>query len=528
MSHPARPHARLTGCCALLALLAAAPAAFADPYTPDPGYNNGQMEADNFAGGYDYRRGQKLVRLDNGDIIVAGVVPGVGDAAGHTKIGLVRYDSAGMRQTWSNSGANGFHNGQYVITPCISSVSLCGDVTDVKSAYRYGDRIFVLANDDHVTFRTSPPFGAYMAPGVNVYVFGTDGSLQSLTTIDGADGATGSGIAVYGSGTFPETVSLVYVGNTVVDNVWSPRFARYTVAGDSSLTAQTEAMEPALGECGSSQCQFNGIALGGDLTGAARVYVAGSKYHVRPPDPVISPSTGWYAFAARLNANGTPATSFNDTGINVLYGAFDKQSGGQKIAVKRAGIVGEDEVFLMSDVEQSCKNGIGVTKFKQNGNADTSFNGNGTIQYGGSDQNNTQSCTSGWAIGSIRADYPKDIAYANGKLGVAGFNVYRTPPLCVAGQPCHEDDVDGELAVIDSASGAIESWRGYAYSETPAGARSRHSGFWGIIAGGDDTFSVTGDVRYFDSAPADRAGRNMYVTLRLAPQGDVIFKNGFD
>ena len=196
--------------------------------------------------------------------------------------------------------------------------------------------------------------------------------------------------------------------------------------------------------------------------------------------------------------------------------------------MKRPVITGDDEIFVMSDVEQSCKNGIAIVKVDHAGARVQAFGNHGVLQYGGSDQSNVSSCSLGWSTGTIRADYPKDIAYANGKLGVAGFNVYRTPPLCVAGQPCHEDDVDGELAVIDGTSGAIESWRGYAFSETPGGARSRHSGFWGVTPSGNDSFTVAGDVRYFDSAPADRAGRNMYATLRLSPLSDVIFKNGFD
>ena len=40
--------------------------------------------------------------------------------------------------------------------------------------------------------------------------------------------------------------------------------------------------------------------------------------------------------------------------------------------------------------------------------------------------------------------------------------------------------------------------------------------------------AVAGDVRYFNSAPADRAGKQMFATLRLKAQGDVIFRNGFD
>jgi len=546
MSHPARPlRTRLTGCCAFL-LLAAAPAAFADPYVPDPGYNNGQIGADNFAGGYDYRRGQKLVRLDTGDIVVAGVVPGVGSAAGSNEIGLVRYNGAGARQTWSNPGTNGVYSGQYVITPCDgsgsgSSAKPCSNVVDVKGIYRYGERIFVLADIDGSQLSLhpgNPPLPYWKGvPMTSVYVFGTDGSFKGATTMDADDYAGdgsrtvyGGGIALYDNMSLPTTVSLVYAGSGIVNGVYRPRFARFTVASDSTMTAQTNVVEPAFGTwCDNDPCQFNGVALGGRATTTAppRIYVAGARWHPGPGAGQIGWDAGWDAFAASVNSDGTPRTAFAGSGLYTTEG-IGSQSGGQKIAVDPGFLTTDDEVFLMANVEQVCKDGIAVLKVTEAGATATTFGLGGKVVYGGSGQANTANCNLGWGVGTIRADYPTDIVYSNGKLGVAGLNVYRTPPLCVLGEPCHEDDVDGELAVIDAATGAIESWRGYAFSETPGGARSRHSGFWGIAANGDDTFSVAGDVRYFNSAPADRAGKQMFATLRLKAQGDVIFKNGFD
>ncbi len=542
MSHLARRlRTRPTGCCAFL-LLAAAPAALADPYVPDPGYNNGQIGADNFAAtGYDYRRGEKLVRLDNGDIIVAGVVPGVGSAAGHTKMGLVRYNSAGARQTWSNPGANGFYNNQYVITPCLSTPNWCGDVRDVKGIYRYGDRIFVLADTENSRLRSvggNPPLLIWTPyPSVDAYVFGTDGSFKGMTVLDSDDYADdesrtvyGGGIAMYDNNMLPTAVSLVYAGTGIVDGLYRPRFARFTVASDSTMTAQTDVVEPAFGTwCDNDPCQFNGIALGGrtSLTAPPRIYVAGARWHPGPNPGQIGWGAGWDAFAASVNSNGTPRTAFSGSGLYDTEG-IGSQSGGQKIAVDPGFLTSDDEVFLMANVEQACKDSIAVLKITEAGTTATTFGLGGKVVYGGSTQTNTANCNLGWSVGTIRADYPTDIVYSNGKLGVAGLNIYRTGGICVVGQPCPEDNVDGELAVIDAATGAIESWRGYAFGETPGGARSRHSGFWGIAASGEDAFSVAGDVRYFNSAPADRAGKQMFATLRLKAQGDVIFRNGFD
>jgi hypothetical protein len=550
MDRPLIALARRRRIVARLALLTATGLALpaqAEDYVPDPTWNHGLIGADNFAAsGYDYRVGKKIVRLDDGSVIVAGVVPGVGSAAGHRKLGLVRYDAAGIRQTWSNPGTNGFFNGQYVITPCVSSL-WCGDVKDVKDVYRFGSRIFVLADTEDFRLESgggNPPLPVWVArPSVDVFVFGTDGALQSYGVMDsdayagdGSRTVTGGGIALYDNGSFPTVTSLVYAGTGIVDGVYRPRFARFRVEGDGTLTSEVDAMEPAFGSyCGPGDlCQFNGIALGGrtTLTSAPRIYIAGSRWHAGPPPGTIGWDAGWDAFAASLNSSGTPRTGFGSNGLYTTESlAVSSQSGGQKLVVDGGfGTISQDEIFVLADVELPCRNGIAVLKLGQNGSSVPTFGINGHVRYGGSDQASPTSCNLGWLQQSIRADYPTDIVLSNGKLGVSGLNVYGPGVLCPVGQTCPEDNVDGEVAVIDAATGTLESWRGYAYADTAGAARSRHSGFWGIAANGDDTFSVAGDVRYFNQAsvPADQRGRQMAATLRVAPRGDVIFRNGFD
>lgn len=545
---PGTGRLRIVAGLAVLAAAGLAPAAAsAAEYTPDPTWNGGRIGADNFAAtSYDYRIGKKIARLDDGDIVVAGVVPGVGTAAGHRKLGLVRYDAAGIRQAWSNPGANGFFNDQYVITPCASSQH-CGDVKDVKGIYRFGGRVFVLADTE--AFRLefaggNPPLPVWVArPSVDVYVFGTDGALQAYGTVDsdryaddGSRTVMGGGIAVYDNASLPTVTSLVYVGTGIVDGVYRPRFGRFKVESDGTLAADVDVFEPAFGNyCAAGDfCQFNGIALGGrtTLTSAPRLYVAGSRWHAGPPPGSIGWAAGWDMFAASLNSNGTPRTGFGTNGLYTTEGfAAGGQSGGQKVAVDAGfATISQDEVFVLADVELPCRSGIAVLKLGQDGALASTFGLNGRVRYGGSDQGNAGSCSLGWLQQSIRADYPTDIVHSNGKLGVSGLNVYGPGVVCPVGQTCPEDNVDGEVAVIDAGTGAIESWRGYAYADTAGGARSRHSGFWGIAANGDDTFSVAGDVRYFDrtSVPADQRGRQMVATLRVAPRGDVIFYNGFD
>jgi hypothetical protein len=539
---------RAIGRLAALAVLLAMPiAGYAEDYVADPTFNNGLIGADNFASStYDYRFGKKITRLDNGDIIAAGVVPGVGTAAGHQKLGLVRYNQAGIRQTWSNPGGNGFFNNEYVITPCTGS-AWCGDVKDVKDIRRFGNRVFVLADteDFHVELvGNNPPLPVWVAnPSVDVYVFGIDGALQAYGVMDSDDYAAddsrtvlGGGIAVYDNAMFPTVTSLVYAGTGIVDGIYRPRFARFKVESNGTLTSEVGAIEPAFGSlCAAGDfCQFAAIALGGraSTTSAPRIYIVGSRWHPGPGPGQIGWDAGWDVFVAGLNSTGTPRTSFATNGLYTTEAfAASSQSGGVNIAVDGAfSAISQDEVFVVADVELPCRHGVAVMKLGQTGSAVSTFGLGGQVRYGGSDQTNAAQCSLGWLHQSIRTDYPTDIVYSNGKLGVSGINVYGPGVLCPAGETCPEDNVDGEVAVIDSNTGAIESWRGYAYADAPGGARSRHSGFWGIVANGDDTFSLAGDVRYFNrtNIPADQRGKQMFATLRVAPRGDVIFANGFD
>ncbi|MEO7432644.1 MAG: hypothetical protein ABIR62_11610 [Dokdonella sp.] len=526
---------------ALFAAGAACTTASAESYVPDPTWNNGQMYVDNFASsGFDYRRGQKVAEGDNGDVITAGVVPGIGAAAGHTKLGLVRYNHAGVRQTWSNAGANGSNSNQYVITPC-NSDAWCGDVKDVKGIYRFGSRIYVLADTEGFNLRPigNPPVPQRFAvSAVEILVFGLDGSFHGTTTVDseayandGSRSVYGGGIAVFDNLSFPPVTTLVYAG-TGITEVYRPRYARFNVESSGALTALTAAMEPAFGGlCAPGDyCQFTGIATGGRIGTAnpPRIYISGLRWHPGPGAGQIGWAAGWDLFVASVNSSGTARTNFATNGLYTTEG-IGSQSAGQKIAVRSSfGVNGNDEIFVVGDVELACRNGIALIKLNQDGTPANTFGNNGKVMYGGSDQTNLAMCNLGWLNRSIRSDFPTDIVYANDALGVAGLNIYGPGVVCVSGQPCPEDNVDGEVAVIDANTGAINSWRGYAYSDTVGGPRTRHSGFFGISTTGDGTFSVAGDVRYLQSAPADRAGKQVFATLRVAPLSDVIFKYGFE
>lgn len=527
------------GLTVLVAALAAPDAAHAEDYVPDSGFNGGRFYADAFASTTpDFRLGKKIVQADNGDVIVAGIVPAVDGTTGNA-IGLVRYDHAGVRQPWANPGANGHFGDQYVVYPC----TLDQRCDDVKDLVLFGDRLYVLA-DTRNDFSPQPfVLTKYAA---EVFVFGTDGSYKTRERMDyqnSADPDTyrtvyGGGIAVYDNMMFPTTTTLIYVGTTFPSTGGLTRigtFSRYTVGNDGTLAVETSLsyLNPAENSgascTGQNQCEVTGVALGGRSgTSAPRIYLSGSRWHPGPPPGQIGWEAGWDAFVISVDSNGAPRDGFASDGIYTSESLFLGESGGRAIAVKPGFVASDDEIYLVANVLRGCRDGIGVAKLNEDGAVETDFGPSGRIHYGGSDEGDPAACSLGWIGGWIRADYPTDIAYADGKVGVVGLNVYHPGIACIPGNPCPEDSVDGELAVIDTATGALESWRGYAYSDTAGGPRSRHSGFWGVATTGNGTFTATGDVRFPESAPADRRYKQEYATLRIAPRGDLIFANGFD
>ena len=516
---------RLFGAIVALAIAATACSdAYAAPYVPDPTFNSGQWVVDNAAGDYATRRGQKIVQGDNGDVVVAGIVPGVGEAVGHTKLALVRYSHAGVRQTWSNPGVRGTHDNQYVINRCLWDITHCGDDVDVKAMVRHGDKLFVLMETIGFVILN----GNWVAvPEVDVQVFGMDGSWQDYRTVDwlysandGSRTVFGGGIGLYETGLDVTTTSLVYAGSAIISGHTRPRFATFTVIPNSSdpWPAVTPVMIPSSNAfCGpSSQCQLTGLALGGRAspTEPPRIYLSGSALMGFPARRDV--------IAMSIKPDGTLRTSFSGTGF-YADGGIGLASRGQNVVVEPS--PDTDAIYLLVDVTRECRSGTAIEKLLSNGQPVSAFGSFGTLAYGGSDEPNPSTCATASLIGWISKSYPTDLVYAQGQLGVSGLTSYGG---CSGGPPCAEDTVDGEIAVIDSQTGALNSWHDYPYSDTPGSPRSRHSAFWGISAANDGTFSVAGDVRYVETEPVDRRGTQMFATLRVAPFSDVIFKNGFD
>ncbi len=523
-------HARTTllACAALLAT----GTSHADRYIPDPIWREGQIAPDAFSGSFANNYvGRKMVRLPDGDVVVAGTVPPLSGDAAFGAIGLARYKADGTgRRAWTNPGAHGHFGNQYVTLPGDDFVRIAA-VVDV---FHYGDQLYVLADIQRYLFAGIGQPYAFGGYGSAVYVFGTDGSFKDshIADIDpnntgNTRGVWGGGVAVTMYATQPGSIGtfLFYIGRKKVGSVERIVFRRFSVAATGVLTAQTGAIHPGIPECPASiHCSAFGIALGGaiDINGTPRVYITGARYQECPGAICMS---GWRAYLQRLDpTSGSPVGAFQ----NLTDGR------GRALAVN-ARALDQDDVYVLSERDRSCKNGMVVSARRKN--APTLWE----KVVGGSSAEGVQ-CSTGYLSGNFRQDIPTAIALQGDRLAVAGYGI-APGGLCVPGQPCPEDRIDGSIFVFTATGSEISppvnygnGWQPlyYSYTDTPGGPRVRHSVFHDIVGSGNDTFTVAGYVRYPEThGIAGYRGKMQYATLRVVEQaggsgGDEIFVDGFE
>lgn len=506
------PHRVRAALLAVVALMAA-PAIAAD-YVPDPTYNNGMVGADAFAGsGGNNYVGRAIAKLDNGDVIVAGIVQ---HPSGFGAIGLVRYNASGVRVAWANPGAYGTFGNQYVVLPGTNS----DRIESVKKVIVHDDLVFVLADTYWNTEWDT-----------TIFVFGTDGSFKDDRFVDSGSNASGrtnwgSSLATYttqtggGGPVLTTTRHLLYVGRKKMP-AGNERitYRRYTFTAAGALTTETDLIHLENPQCGAStHCSAFDIAVGGGTTvlNSPRIYITGSRYQ----QCTGICENGWWAYALQIRpSDGAP------TGMGFRSMAEGR---GRAIAVKKnygAGGV-RDDIYVLAERDRACKNGMVISAYRNSAPITWS-----TV-IGGSDASGPL-CN---ALQGGATAVPTAIALQDGKLGVTGYSVARPLVACVPGQPCPtpEDNVDGAFVLLDDAGNVLSPLTTYPFRDTAGGPRTRHSGFHDIVASGNDTFTMAGDVRYFENhANTNYRGKMQYATLRVAEPagnggGGFPFSDGFE
>lgn len=503
----------------------------AQTWLPDPGYNNGLVSPDAFAGSTTRSYHGRKLAMQDGNTIVAGIVPALSGDLG--ALGLVRYDTGGTRLAWANPGTNGHYGNQYIVQPN----GTFNRVTDVRDVVVFGSRIFVLVETERYVLSNDPinnPGTFFHGYGVEIRVFGTDGSFKAATEVDfdNIDAANrtawGSGIALYDNGQIPTVTTLMYAGRRKIGEVERPAIRRFTVESSGSLTAAYNIQHPTFGaECpAGTHCSVFGIALGGrtTFTSPPRIYLVGSRYS----NCQAICYHGWQTIVMRIDSNAQPVDSFSGNGFNFVQ--HGDGSRGRTIAVDGSfgALGGEDEIYVASEVDRNCAMGVQVAKFGQDGIDVVDFGEHfiGTL-YGGSDVGSPQ-CALQHQLGTIRDSYPTGMALSGDVVAVSGYAVGGPGTFCQPGQTCAEDRVDGEAAVLATSDGAMLSFQRYPFTATAGGARQRHSAYGDIAGVGEGEFMLAGEVRYVETeSDVGNRSKSQFATLRIEPS-QVVFSNGFE
>ncbi len=491
-----------------------------NPLAHDPGFNSGNYFADAFSGSSsNYYLGRKLVRLANGDVIVAGLVPKVGgtNVPGRFHLGLVRYNSAGQRVAWTNPGGNGHFGNQY-ITFAYANVDDPGvtEVVDIVASDTAQGRFYVLLNYQYGDV-TSVAVAAFTFAGAFVdikFAFETPAH------------ETGAGLVYYREG-FGETYKLAVIGTRFETTKGRPVYRRYDVSGSSMVSEEgPRDIHPTTGPCSTN------IQTGGCTATAVtsvqwsafewlppRIYVAGVVTRNLNPDDTDffvtrimgGPAAGAGFWDASFGTGGTREVAF-DVGGNLrdhVTGVAARR-GGPDPAQPLGNNTG-DEIYVVGQVAQACTPGIGIAAFNHNGTS-ADFGAFGKQRFGGQ----ALPCNQ-YLFES--ADYANAVVYDNDRLVIVGFSAYER--ICVPiGSPC-EDGVDPMMAIVRGRDGWVQEHRDF---PVQPGNRVRHGGLYDVVAGGGG-YTATGDDRYFATDP-NVPGRQEFTTARF--RLDRIFGNGLD
>lgn len=497
------------------------------PLAHDRSFNYGNWYGDAFAGNSNNNLlGRRVVRLSNGDVVVAGLVPAVGATNTYgNNLGLVRYNSAGVRVPWANINPAGFghYNKNYIIVPNSTTAGYT-EVVDMVATGAPKNQILVLLN------HTS----SGGAKTVELRSFSYDGEVNApvynVLTKDGQP-STGAGLVYYqdNKAADPAAYKVVVIGTRFENGMGRIVYRRLAVVPGFAFETGVQNVHPAgLGDCSTT------IQTGGCIATAVnsvqwsawdwlppRIYITGVVTRNLLPD-----DTDY--FVTRLIGGDNVGVGYWDSSFGtggtrrVVWDKGDNNRDYPTAVVAYRSNVDHintsDRVYAVGQVAQTCRPGIGVAAFNHDGTAYTGIGAGGKLLFGGT----SISCDQAWIPS---ADYANAATVGQTNpvtIVIAGMSVWKPRCIPIPGHSCGEDNVDPMLAVVGADNGAVLEQRDF---PVQPGGRIRHGGLYDIVNSGTNGFTVTGDDRYFETDP-NVPGRQEFVTGRFTL--DRIFGNGFE
>jgi hypothetical protein len=502
----------------LAALPACMPASANDAWVYDPGFGVGGIVGDYFGAATinDHHEAQRLVRLDNGDLVVAGLVPAIGQPNSNDNfynIGIARYAANGSPVAWSNPiGAYSSGDGRYLDYPN-TNVARFFAIRDLKVV---ANHLYVYA--DHYPSATTGD--------AVIAVFRLDGQFV------GSYGAFTTGLAETGAGLAPYTYTIDAGGVPQrVDKLIA--VATYTSGGgrrivtlkrfdfnaDGSLVVDTAfghigngAIDQSMPDdrCDAPPCSAIAravFALRAD-TPAPTVYIAGDA-------PNSGSDVNPFVMAIDGSSGDLAGGFGGGSGIYLQYGDLpdgNRADHADALFATTGGDPASDLVYLAADYARSCGSSAAITKLRAQvilpGGPrtlpDFSWANGGTLTFGG---DASAICTNGLTV-----TRPNALALDGAQFAIVGADALLNVITPARGPM---------LAIVRASDGALLE-----FARHPAPHAG--GGVWGdstlddLVVAGAARYVATGTI--MDAASSTLG--TLFGTVRFAP--DRIFGDGFD
>lgn len=491
-----------------VAALAAAPAFAQAPYYEfDPAFN-GNYWIDAFTTGETTgasRYGRKIVRLPDGDVVVAGLVRMDNDPlpSPYWNIGLLRLSPGGSRQVWGGSGAY-FHAGnQYVVYP-----NLAGGGSGTATISKLAD--FAYANGRFYALVRARLSTSSTERDVQLYVFAENGSLLNIVNVlssDADENAFALDVRETGLAATPVAVAVLGTVSGIRGAV-----AKFLVAANGNIQLDTSfgggdgrvefVMPPT--ECTYADCEFGVIDIafpqGGGSGSSLPVYVAGS---VRRDSPS---STDFDLVVWKYSASGQLDPGFDDNGIRQY--AFDLPNSSladfsSAVLVQRSAIGNFDTVWLLGRVAGSCTQMGGLVRIDgSTGAPSTSFGPGGRVVFGSLQPLPGEPCEE-----PISFD-PTGLIVMDDDIVVAATAFIPSVAYSY-----------GALARVAAGNGEVRGVDILPLAGEPGQTFNRIDGIVTGEGGGRVYVAGSGTTASYNS---------LFVAARLKPADDTLFRNGFE
>lgn len=482
-----------------------------DPFFLDGRFYSGRMYLDRFGANHSDttdKWAEKSLRLSNGDVVTVALVPKLGATSSPPygtgyNIGMVRYNSAGVKQKWNNAaGAFTDSTKSYYVFPNKDVYDSNGSFQGIHAAKEHDGWIYILAQ----RFRSA----ADKTGDMRVVRFQLSTSRWKWTNVLPSANVVESGIGMhfYTDGGFDRLT--VGISRKVAPSKFETWLAGYLLGDLAALS-----IDSSFGNNGSvnvtpancDSCRATALAASQVIVGGT--YVAGNYDYS---------STDQDGYITRFNKKGASDASFGFNGrANVWFPIVvsDQKDDLKDIVVQKNLVSPElESIYVVAEVENVCDTtSVGVAKYGSNGFADESFGpAGGQMMFGGGAG---PLCITPSSIKS------RAMALSGSRLAIVGYStttMHAIPgPYLSVGGPA--------FSVVDADTGQLKDTRRFRPEGTGVdigvNGGNGASTFLSVVSDETDSFYAVGTAK-------DTAHNQKHIPMTARVRADRIFGNGME